>query len=211
MAPRASFRRFPTSTRWRGAGSSRSPPARSRTTGRSAGSSSIARCSCRRPRSSASGRCRRCACALPGSPTAPQGRRRPRDRDRPRPGVRHRRARQHTPVPGSCCSSSPPASSAQGRCSTSGPARACSRSPPAVLGFHPVLGLDNELESVQAARENAAVNGQEIEVASFDLRTGEPPLPRRACADRRPCGAGQPAAAAAGRPLGRHRAHARPI
>jgi ribosomal protein L11 methyltransferase len=41
----------------------------------------------------------------------------------------------------------------------------------AALGFQPVLGLDNELESVEAARENAAVNGQEIEVARFDLRT----------------------------------------
>ncbi len=45
------------------------------------------------------------------------------------------------------------------------------------LGFAPVLGLDNELESVQAARENAAVNGQEIEVARFDLRTEALPYP----------------------------------
>jgi ribosomal protein L11 methyltransferase len=39
------------------------------------------------------------------------------------------------------------------------------------LGFDPVLGLDHERESVQAARENAAVNGVEIEVRRFDLRT----------------------------------------
>jgi ribosomal protein L11 methyltransferase len=39
------------------------------------------------------------------------------------------------------------------------------------LGFNPVLGLDHERESVQAARENALVNGVSIEVQHFDLRT----------------------------------------
>jgi ribosomal protein L11 methyltransferase len=39
------------------------------------------------------------------------------------------------------------------------------------LGFAPVLGLDNELESVLAAAENATVNGVEIEVRRFDLRS----------------------------------------
>ncbi len=39
------------------------------------------------------------------------------------------------------------------------------------LGFDPVLGLDHERESVQAAGENAAVNGVEIEVRRFELRT----------------------------------------
>jgi ribosomal protein L11 methyltransferase len=39
------------------------------------------------------------------------------------------------------------------------------------LGFAPVLGLDHERESVEAARENAAVNDAEIEVRRFDLRT----------------------------------------
>jgi ribosomal protein L11 methyltransferase len=43
------------------------------------------------------------------------------------------------------------------------------------LGFAPVCGLDHELESVQAARENAAVNGVELEVRRWDLRTE--PLP----------------------------------
>jgi ribosomal protein L11 methyltransferase len=38
------------------------------------------------------------------------------------------------------------------------------------LGFGPVVGLDNELESVEAARENAKVNGVELEACSFDLR-----------------------------------------
>jgi ribosomal protein L11 methyltransferase len=38
------------------------------------------------------------------------------------------------------------------------------------LGFAPVLGLDHERESVQAARDNAAVNGVDIEVRRFDLR-----------------------------------------
>lgn len=39
------------------------------------------------------------------------------------------------------------------------------------LGFDPVLGLDNERESVLAAAENAAVNGVAIETRRFDLRT----------------------------------------
>jgi ribosomal protein L11 methyltransferase len=43
------------------------------------------------------------------------------------------------------------------------------------LGFAPVLGLDNEDESVAAARENALVNGVAIETRRFDLRIE--PLP----------------------------------
>jgi ribosomal protein L11 methyltransferase len=39
------------------------------------------------------------------------------------------------------------------------------------VGFAPVLALDNERESVEAARNNAAANGVQIEVRSFDLRT----------------------------------------
>ena len=50
----------------------------------------------------------------------------------------------------------------------------------AALGFAPVLGLDHEQESVDAARENAAVNDAEIEVHRFDLR--RQPLPCIACA-----------------------------
>jgi len=38
------------------------------------------------------------------------------------------------------------------------------------VGFAPVLALDHEVESVQAARENAAVNRAEIQVERFDLR-----------------------------------------
>jgi ribosomal protein L11 methyltransferase len=45
----------------------------------------------------------------------------------------------------------------------------------AALGFEPVLGLDHEQESVDAARANARVNGVEIEVRRFDLR--REPLP----------------------------------
>lgn len=41
----------------------------------------------------------------------------------------------------------------------------------AALGFAPVLGLDHERESVAAARENALVNGVEIDVRRFELRT----------------------------------------
>jgi ribosomal protein L11 methyltransferase len=40
----------------------------------------------------------------------------------------------------------------------------------AALGYRPVLGLDHEQESVDAARENALVNGVEIDVRRFDLR-----------------------------------------
>jgi ribosomal protein L11 methyltransferase len=43
------------------------------------------------------------------------------------------------------------------------------------LGFAPVLALDNERESVAAARENAAVNAVEVEVRRFDLRTRKLP------------------------------------
>jgi ribosomal protein L11 methyltransferase len=43
------------------------------------------------------------------------------------------------------------------------------------LGFAPVLGLDNERESVEATIENAARNGVELEVRHFDLR--REPLP----------------------------------
>ncbi len=49
----------------------------------------------------------------------------------------------------------------------------------ATLGFAPVLALDNEPESVAAARENAAVNAATIEVRRFDLRTASA-LPWRA-------------------------------
>ena len=38
------------------------------------------------------------------------------------------------------------------------------------LGFRPVLGLDHELESIAAARQNAAANAAEIDVRRFDLR-----------------------------------------
>jgi ribosomal protein L11 methyltransferase len=43
------------------------------------------------------------------------------------------------------------------------------------LGFAPVLGLDHERESVQAASDNAACNAVEVEVRHFDLRSQ--PLP----------------------------------
>lgn len=45
----------------------------------------------------------------------------------------------------------------------------------AALGFGPVLGLDHERESVEAARENAEVNDAVIEVRRFDLRSDELP------------------------------------
>jgi len=43
------------------------------------------------------------------------------------------------------------------------------------LGFKPVLALDHELESVEATRENALVNGAAIAVERFDLRTDQLP------------------------------------
>jgi ribosomal protein L11 methyltransferase len=43
------------------------------------------------------------------------------------------------------------------------------------LGFGPVLGLDNDRESVAAARKNAAANGVGIEVRRVDLRTEKLP------------------------------------
>ncbi len=43
------------------------------------------------------------------------------------------------------------------------------------LGFTPVLGLDHELESVDAAAANAAVNDVAIDVRRFDLRREELP------------------------------------
>jgi ribosomal protein L11 methyltransferase len=46
------------------------------------------------------------------------------------------------------------------------------------LGFAPVLALDHEPQSVEAARENATVNGVDIAVERFDLRNE--PLPRLA-------------------------------
>jgi ribosomal protein L11 methyltransferase len=45
------------------------------------------------------------------------------------------------------------------------------------LGFTPVMGLDNEAESVAAAGENALLNGVEIEVRRFDLRSDRLPWP----------------------------------
>ncbi|MBJ7519207.1 MAG: 50S ribosomal protein L11 methyltransferase [Solirubrobacteraceae bacterium] len=46
----------------------------------------------------------------------------------------------------------------------------------AKLGWDPVRGVDHELESVDATRENAAVNGVEVDVSRFDLlRDGPAP------------------------------------
>lgn len=45
------------------------------------------------------------------------------------------------------------------------------------LGFAPVLALDHERESVEAARENAIINDAEIEVRRFDLRSEPLPWP----------------------------------
>jgi ribosomal protein L11 methyltransferase len=54
------------------------------------------------------------------------------------------------------------------------------------LGFTPVLGLDHERESVEAARENAAANGVDIEVRRFDLREQRLPWMDATDVPRRP-------------------------
>lgn len=46
----------------------------------------------------------------------------------------------------------------------------------AKLGFYPVWAYDHDPAAVAAARENAEVNGVEINVARVDLRVGIPPL-----------------------------------
>jgi len=51
------------------------------------------------------------------------------------------------------------------------------------LGFAPVLGLDHERESVEAARANATANGVDIAVRRLDLR--KQPLPWIDASDRR--------------------------
>ena len=47
-----------------------------------------------------------------------------------------------------------------------------------LLGFAPVLGVDNEAESVRAARENALVNGAVMSAERLDLRTHALPEPQ---------------------------------
>jgi ribosomal protein L11 methyltransferase len=44
-----------------------------------------------------------------------------------------------------------------------------------LLGFAPVAAVDNELESVLAAAENARVNGASIAVSRLDIRSAPPP------------------------------------
>lgn len=46
----------------------------------------------------------------------------------------------------------------------------------AKLGWGPVLAVDNELAALDAARENAAANGVELELARVNVREGLPPL-----------------------------------
>lgn len=48
------------------------------------------------------------------------------------------------------------------------------------LGFAPVLALDHELQSVEAAQANASVNGVHIAVERFDLRNEPLPQPGEA-------------------------------
>jgi len=43
------------------------------------------------------------------------------------------------------------------------------------LGYEPVVALDNDPASVQATADNAAVNGVELEVRRFDLRSEDVP------------------------------------
>ena len=127
--------------------SSRSPPARSPTTGPSAGATF------HHPVEIA-GRLR--VRAPWHEPAAAGGL--DRHRDRAGAGVRHRRARDDAAAASSCSSSSPRAGDAHGgRCSTSAPARACSRSPPRSSATTPVAAVDHERESVaRRARQRAS-------------------------------------------------------
>jgi ribosomal protein L11 methyltransferase len=54
------------------------------------------------------------------------------------------------------------------------------------LGYAPVLALDHDPASVEAARANAAVNGLSIDVRRHDLRTGPLPSPAAPAKDARP-------------------------
>lgn len=45
----------------------------------------------------------------------------------------------------------------------------------AKLGFDPVLGVDSEAAAVEAARENARLNGVEVVVERLNLRDAQPP------------------------------------
>src|SRR5438067_13386960 len=47
------------------------------------------------------------------------------------------------------------------------------------LGFRPVVALDNDRESVRAARANAEVNDARIDVRRFDLRSETLPWPQQ--------------------------------
>ena len=55
------------------------------------------------------------------------------------------------------------------------------------LGYAPVLALDNDPASVQATADNAAVNGVELEVRRFDLRSED--VPAAGHGDGEPAGA----------------------
>ena len=56
----------------------------------------------------------------------------------------------------------------------------------ALLGFAPVLALDNDPMSLEAARSNASQNGVEIQTIRFDLRAG--PLPGATAPPATPAG-----------------------
>jgi ribosomal protein L11 methyltransferase len=51
------------------------------------------------------------------------------------------------------------------------------------LGFAPVYALDIDPVAVQVSRENAAVNGVEVQASRFDLRTDALPAVRTVCAN----------------------------
>ncbi len=114
----------------------------------------------------------RCTCARRGRRRSDgRRRRRPRDRDRPRPGVRHGRAREHAPVPGA-------AARARRRERRRGAAarrrhrlgRARDRGRGARLRAR-ARPRQRAARACRPPRENATVNGVQIEVRRFDLRT----------------------------------------
>ena len=166
----------------------RSPPARSPTTGASAGSSFHRPVPDPRPPSNH----RRCprfrpvarACARPGSRRAAAGAAVRGDRHRPRPGVRHRRARHHPAVPRAAARAAcrRPAAGPLLDVGTGSGVLAIAA---AQLGYAPVLALDNERESVAGGR---------CERGRQRRRDRGPPLRpahRAAALDWRPAGDGR--------------------
>ena len=95
-----------------------------------------------------------------------------RRRHRPRPGVRHRRARDHAPVPGAAAR----ARARRRAASTSAAARACSRSPRRSWAGRPCSASTTSASRSRPPLDNAAANGVAVQARRHDLlRDGPAP------------------------------------